>query len=47
VAVLDQLGADAFLGTAPEQHAVGQDDRHHPFVFQEMESVQEKGEVGG
>jgi hypothetical protein len=26
---------------------VGQDDGHHPFVFQEVEAVQQKGEVSG
>jgi hypothetical protein len=24
-----------------------QDDRHHAFVFQEVEAVQQEGEVGG
>ena len=47
VAVLEQLGADAFLGAAPEQHAVRQDDGHHAFVFQVVEAVQQEGEVGG
>ena len=47
VAVLEQLGADAFLGTATEEHAVRQDDGHHAFVFEEVEAVQQEGEVGG
>ena len=47
VAVLEQLGADAFFGTATEEHAVGQDDGHHAFVFQEVEAVQQEGEIGG
>ena len=47
LAVVEQLGADAFLGTATEEHAVPQDDRHHAFVFQEMEAVEQEGEVGG
>ena len=33
MAVLEQLGADAFFGTATEEHAVGQDDGHHGFVL--------------
>ena len=47
VAVLEQLGADAFLGTATEEHAMRQDDRHHAFVFEEVEAVEKEGEVGG
>ena len=47
VAVLEQLGADAFLRAATEQHAVRQDDGHHAFVLQEVEAVQQEGEVGG
>ena len=47
VAILQQLGADALLRAATEQHAVGQDDGHHAFVLQEVEAVQQKGEVGG
>jgi hypothetical protein len=47
VAVLEQLGADAFLGTAPEEHAVRQDDGHHAFVLEVVEAVQQEGEVGG
>ena len=47
VAVVEQLGADAFLGTATEEHAVRQDDCHHAFVFQVVEAVEEEGEVGG
>jgi hypothetical protein len=38
---------DALFDTASEEHAVRQDDRHHAFVFEEMEAVQEEGEVGG
>ena len=47
VAVIEQLAADAFLGTAAEEHAMRQDDGHHAFVFQEVEAVEEEGEVGG
>ena len=47
VAVLEQLGADAFFGAATEEHAVGQDDRHHAFVLEVVEAVQQEGEVGG
>ncbi len=47
VAVLEQLGADAFLRTAPEEHAVQQDDGHHAFVFEVVEAVEQEGEVGG
>ena len=47
VAVLQQLGADALFGAAAEQHAVGQDDGHHAFVFQVVETVQQEGEIGG
>lgn len=47
VAVLEQLGADAFFGTATEEHAMRQNDRHYTFVFQVVEAVQQEGEVGG
>lgn len=47
MAVLEQLGADAFLSTATEEHAVGQDDRHHAFIFEVVEAVQQEGEIGG
>ncbi len=47
VAVLEEFLADAFLGTATEQYAVRQDDRHHAFVFEEVEAVQQKGKVSG
>ena len=47
MAVLEQLGADAFLGTATEEHAMRQDDRHHSFVFEVVKAVQQEGEVGG
>ena len=30
-----------------KQHAVGQDDGHHAFVLQEVEAVEQEGEVGG
>jgi hypothetical protein len=45
--VLEQLGADAFFRAAAEEHAVGQDDGHHAFVLQEVEAVQQEGEIGG
>ena len=47
VAVVEQFGANAFFGTATEEDAVGQDDGHHAFVFEEVEAVEEEGEVGG
>ncbi len=47
VAVFEQLGADALLRTATKEHAVGQDDGHHAFFFQEVKAVQEEGEIGG
>jgi len=47
VAVFEQFGADAFLRAATEEHAVGQDDGHHAFVFQEVKTVQQEGEIGG
>jgi len=39
--------SDAFFGTATEEHAVGEDDGHDAFVFQEMEAVEQEGEIGG
>ena len=47
VAVREQLGEDAFFGATTEEHAVGQDDRHHAFFFEVVEAVQEEGEIGG
>ena len=46
VAVLEQLGANAFFRSATEKDAVRQDDGHHSFVFEEVEAVKEKCEVG-
>jgi hypothetical protein len=36
-----------FLGIATEEHSIRQDDKHHAFVFQKMEAVEEEGEVSG
>ena len=47
VAVLEQFGADSFLSAASEEDAVGQDDRHHTFVFEVVEAVEQECEVGG
>ncbi len=47
VAVVEQLGADAFFGSATEEHSVRQDDGYHAFVLEEVEAVEEEGEVGG
>ena len=45
VAVFEQLGPDALFCTAAKEHAMGQDDRHHPFVFQEVEPMEQECEV--
>ena len=41
------LRADALFRAASEQHAVRQDDGHHAFILQVVETVQQEGEVGG
>ena len=45
--IFEQLLADGFFLAAAEQHAVGQDDRHHALIFEVVKSVQQEGEVGG
>ena len=47
VAIFEQLGADALFRAATKEHAVGEDDRHHPFGLQIVKAVQQKGEVSG
>ncbi len=47
MAVFQQLGADAFFCTATKEHAMGKDDRHHAFIFEVVEAVEEEGEIGG
>ena len=39
VTLAHQRAADVGLGVAAEQHAVRQDDCHHPLVFQVMKAV--------
>ncbi len=39
VSVFQQLGTDTRFGTSSEQHTVGQDDRHHTVLLQEMEAM--------
>jgi len=43
----DTRHADTLLGSATEEHAMRQDDRHHAFVFEEVEALDQEGEVGG
>ncbi len=45
MAIRQKLGADALLGTATKEHAMGKDDGHDAFVFEEVESMEEEGEV--
>ena len=45
--VLEQPGANTRLDSTTEQHAVRHDDRHHAFLAQEVEAVQQESEIGG
>ncbi len=45
--VLDEFGSNAFFGTATEQHAVGQDERHGAVAAEVVEAVEQEGEVSG
>ncbi len=46
IAVLQQFCADPLIRPAPEQHAVRQDDRHGAVLGEEVEPVQQEGEIG-
>src|SRR3546814_10831483 len=45
--ILKQLGANARFGSAPEQHTMRQDDGHDAILLEEVEAVQQKGEISG
>ncbi|MOA12537.1 hypothetical protein D3C78_1325440 [compost metagenome] len=45
VAILEQLGTDASLSTASEQHTMRKNDGHHAILFEEMEAMQQKSKV--